>query len=431
MYTIKNCLEIILLDLENSLKNGCLFSSLALALTIPDICGKAKYPDLMCGERYKKWFDDYIGNCEKECAMSSGRKINVMIPFLSGQLVYNLRCAFLHSGSANIENKYYDFKLDNFVLRIERKNKFDIYADTASLNGIKKESEYIVNVRRLCCILLWSAQSFLKNENEAIIKRVGKLKIQDFDRELQKLDFTSLNSHLKKYKIISWNCNGKFREKFNVIKTLDADIYIIQECEDPKQSNVDAYKEWASNHLWIGKEKNKGLGIFARHGIVLEELDWESLCLKYFIPVRVNNKFDLLGVWTQYPYIEEYYIYQYVNKHNYNYKTILFGDFNSNERFDNKCLNRKERGHTLTVNELNVLGFVDAYHYLSKEEQGRETKNTFYLYRHLDKGYHTDHCFIYPKLLKSYKVLDEDRWIKLSDHMPCVLEIEIKEENEK
>ncbi len=76
MYTIKNCLEIILLDLENSLKNGCLFSSLALALTIPDICGKAKYPGLTCGERYKKRFDDYIGNCEKEGATDNGHRKN-------------------------------------------------------------------------------------------------------------------------------------------------------------------------------------------------------------------------------------------------------------------------------------------------------------------------------------------------------------------
>ena len=431
IYDIKNSLKTIIDDLDKSLKSGCLFSALALALIIPDICGKAKYKDLKTGERYQKWFDEYIGDCEKEGASNHGDSKYVAMPYLYGKLVYKLRCAFLHSGGIDVEKTYNDFKLDNFVLRVEKKNEFDIYVDEASLGVNSNETEYIVNIRRLCCILLWSAQSFLENESEEVIKRLGTLKVQDFDKEFRKLKFTSLNAHLRKYKIVSWNCNGKFREKFNEIKSLDADVYIIQECEDPKQTNIDEYKEWSSNHIWIGKDKNKGLGIFARKGIVLEPMGWESLCLNYFIPVRVNNKFDLLGVWTQNPYIEEYYIYQYVNKHRYNEKTILFGDFNSNKRFDDKYITRKERGHTPTVNELTLLGFVDAYHYLTNEEQGEETKNTFYLYRHLDRGFHIDYCFIHPELLKSYEVLDDEKWLKFSDHMPCVLEIEIKKEDAK
>ena len=184
MYDIKNSLEIIIADLDKALKNGCLFSALAIALTIPDICGKAKYNDLKTGERYRKWFDEYIGECEKEGATNHGDSKYEGMPYLSGELVYKLRCAFLHSGGANIENKYDDFKLGNFVLRVEKKNDFDIYVDEASLGGIKYESEYIVNVRRLCCMLLWSAQSFLENESEGVINRLETLKIQDFDKEL-------------------------------------------------------------------------------------------------------------------------------------------------------------------------------------------------------------------------------------------------------
>lgn len=65
-------------------------------------------------------------------------------------------------------------------------------------------------------------------------------------------------------KIISWNCNGAFRKKFDYISILNADIYIIQECENPVESKDQKYQEWAANYIWIGDHKNKGLAIFAR-----------------------------------------------------------------------------------------------------------------------------------------------------------------------
>ena len=64
-------------------------------------------------------------------------------------------------------------------------------------------------------------------------------------------------------RIVSWNCNGKFREKFKKIKELDADIYVIQECENPQSYAGTAYRGFAKNYIWNGENKNKGLGIFA------------------------------------------------------------------------------------------------------------------------------------------------------------------------
>ena len=103
-------------------------------------------------------------------------------------------------------------------------------------------------------------------------------------------------------KIVTWNCNGAFRNKFNSIRELDADIYIIQECEDPKRTYDAKYKGWSSNYLWIGDNKNKGLGIFAKSEIDLCPLDWSNKykdhSVKYFLPCIVNNEFQLLAVWA-------------------------------------------------------------------------------------------------------------------------------------
>jgi exonuclease III len=60
-------------------------------------------------------------------------------------------------------------------------------------------------------------------------------------------------------KIVSWNCNGAFRKKFEIIQSLAPDIMVIQECEDPEQSSDKQYKSWANNFLWLGANKNKGI----------------------------------------------------------------------------------------------------------------------------------------------------------------------------
>lgn len=149
--------------------------------------------------------------------------------------------------------------------------------------------------------------------------------------------FTSIfESNEAFMRIVSWNCNGKFREKFEKVKELNADIYVIQECEDPQNYVGTAYGDFAKNDIWNGENKNKGLGIFAKEGILIENNRWETYCLRNFLSVKVNHDFDLLGVWACKPYIEEYYIYQCINIEKFNDKTIIIGDFNSNKIWDKR-----------------------------------------------------------------------------------------------
>ncbi|MBO4931887.1 MAG: endonuclease/exonuclease/phosphatase family protein [Clostridia bacterium] len=215
-------------------------------------------------------------------------------------------------------------------------------------------------------------------------------------------------------KIVSWNCNGKFREKYSFLGSLNADIYVVQECENPKKYKKQ-FEGFYSDYIWYGEKDSKGLGIFVRENIEFVINDWPIYCLRHFLSIRINNDFDLIGVWASPPYIEEYYIYQTVNLERYNSRTIIIGDFNSNAIWDKS---HGRRNHSAVVNELKNVGLYSAYHFMMNEKEGEESQKTFYLYRHYDKGYHIDYCFLDPRRINSFQILTTNDWIQYSDHFP-------------
>lgn len=53
-------------DIRKALENELYFVALSTALTLPDICGKAAYPDKRSSrKRYILWYDEEIGKYEK------------------------------------------------------------------------------------------------------------------------------------------------------------------------------------------------------------------------------------------------------------------------------------------------------------------------------------------------------------------------------
>ncbi|WP_323755665.1 endonuclease/exonuclease/phosphatase family protein [Roseivirga sp.] len=233
-------------------------------------------------------------------------------------------------------------------------------------------------------------------------------------------------------KIVTWNCNGAFRKKFEAISAIKADIYVIQECENPKECKDEKYNSWAKNYLWIGDTKNKGIGIFSnRNSINLTKLDWsnsfEDHSVKHFLPCRVNDEFNILGVWTHqnnsptFGYIGQFWKYLQVNQDNLN-NTIIAGDFNSNAIWD-----KWDRwwNHSDVVKQLNQTGIVSLYHEQYKEDQGSETRPTFFFRRKSERPYHIDYFFAdreFSSRLKKLEVGEIHTWIELSDHVPIICE---------
>lgn len=231
-------------------------------------------------------------------------------------------------------------------------------------------------------------------------------------------------------KLITWNCNGAFRNKFKFIKEFDADIYVIQECENPELISNSEYKEFASNHVWIGDNKNKGLGVFAKSSIKINNLNWSSTyqdhTVKYFLPILINNSQKLVAVWAHhnnsptFGYIGQVWKYFQVNAGNIA-DSIIIGDFNSNRIWD-----KWDRwwNHSDVITSFEEMGLTSVYHMLKNEEQGKESLKTFFLQRNYNKGYHIDYCFMPKNLISDKTSLDIPSFeiVKhLSDHIPLII----------
>lgn len=224
-------------------------------------------------------------------------------------------------------------------------------------------------------------------------------------------------------KIVSWNANGKFREKYKAILALDADIYVIQECENPASCRVQEYCNFIRNYHWVGGLSYKGLMVFStRPEITLDRLDWGAEEKRYFIPVRVNGSFNLVAAWACEPYYAELQDWSEEVAGHLDESTIIIGDLNSNVIFDRKYPRRPGRGFGFVIKFLESKGLLPMWHYHHNQEQGKETTPTLFLQRHLDKPFHVDHCFASPDIVKSIKIHTNWQWMSLSDHLPLEIE---------
>ena len=155
-------------DMNHALDASCYLAALAIALMLPDICGKAAYPDVSrTGDRYKTWYNEYVGQFEK-CPVGSGYEDEPIMPYLNGEVIYNLRNSFLHQGTPNIEmgkTKNPESKINHFELVIEPKNQFDLYSDCAVVTN-EMERSYRVSIRRLCMILQLTSIAYYKENRD-------------------------------------------------------------------------------------------------------------------------------------------------------------------------------------------------------------------------------------------------------------------------
>lgn len=104
----------IIKEINNSLSNGYYLVALMAALALPDICGKAEYPNEKPRERYLRWYEEWIGKYEtyKDSRM----------PYPTANIVFELRNSLVHEGSPKVHEmnndltKFRLFKGDSWMI---------------------------------------------------------------------------------------------------------------------------------------------------------------------------------------------------------------------------------------------------------------------------------------------------------------------------
>jgi exodeoxyribonuclease III len=222
-----------------------------------------------------------------------------------------------------------------------------------------------------------------------------------------------------------------FRRKAEFILKFKPDILIVPECEHPDKLLFNADTPKPKDVLWFGKNINKGLGIFSYSKFRFKVIDNHNEDLQLIIPISVtggSDDFNLFAVWANNPQDKDGQYIEQVWKAINHYEdlmtisnTIIAGDFNSNKIWDKK---NRERNHSNVVEYLGKKGIHSSYHVHHKQNQGSEKHPTLYMYRHKNKPYHIDYCFVSDsmiKRLKSVEIGDFEYWSKFSDHVPVIV----------
>lgn len=153
-------------EIKECIDNECFIAALSLALTIPDVCGKAEYPELedKNKKRYIKWFDTFVGAYEKPSDPYGSD-----MPYLNGEVLYTLRNSVLHQGTPNIDTSKVTeerCKVDEFILIIS-----DVYDGGLSRVSYGKgltitERMLQINLVNLCHKLCSVAKSYYEDNKD-------------------------------------------------------------------------------------------------------------------------------------------------------------------------------------------------------------------------------------------------------------------------
>lgn len=227
--------------------------------------------------------------------------------------------------------------------------------------------------------------------------------------------------------------------KWDALMALRPDIAVISECASPGILAARGVVGLTpQNTCWMGRNPNKGLGVFVFNDLTLALQVPFYPTLRYILPVKIRGpvQMHLLAVWAQNASAGMTRKHQLgpmrraLTKYRAFLETapaFIAGDLNNNVYWDRPGW---RINHAKAVKQMAALGLTSAYHHVMGEAQGHETIPTHYWRDRTKDGptYHIDYIFMPAALtgaIHHFEVGTFEDWTgkRLSDHVPLVVEI--------
>lgn len=223
-----------------------------------------------------------------------------------------------------------------------------------------------------------------------------------------------------------------FRKKYERVMSLKPDLLVLQECEQEAKLQEHLSSVEYNQLIWYGKNPHKGVAVLSCNHVEIELSDKHNEDIEYVLPLKLsihNREINLFAIWAM-PHQESRarsYVGQVWTAIHYYAEllqedSILIGDFNSNAIWDHK---RKVGNHTQVMNFLHERDIYSVYHQVTGIPHGQEDHPTLYLTKNIEKPYHMDYCCASQGLISrrtSIEIGGYQDWIKLSDHMPLIID---------
>ena len=224
-------------------------------------------------------------------------------------------------------------------------------------------------------------------------------------------------------KIVSWNCNLKLCEKFDLLTEIQPDIAVVQECEKLPSDYFPG-----ANYVWVGHNTSKGLGVLSFVGKAKIHPSYNPK-FAHFMPF-MSPIGNILAVWAFNHRASKaigpeaigepgraFHYYQRFLRHSE--MLAVAGDFNNSIVWDKK--NGRNNFSSISTS-LERLGYRSSYHSYTGECLGKETSATLFHTKNEKRPFHIDYVYS-PYRPLHIDIGRPEKWLQYSDHMPLQAEL--------